>query len=428
MSNISYILDNKEIYEDVLKKRFFKDTELIENIQKIHSEYVAKLFEMETQKKIKNKITKIISKKYDDKDIEFIKSIGYEITDNREYYLNLSKEINQKIILLTDETQNLLKNRELLVQKVPNLLGDKTPIDINEDNNPIVKTFGESLQKGVEHHILCEKYNLIENVSEYSGHRGYVMKNDLARLNYALMNYGLDFIRSKLFTVMYVPHFLTKKYISQVCQLSEFEETLYKINSDDNNEKYLIATSEQFLTAYNSGKQITELPVKQCGISTCFRKEAGSHGKDVTGIFRVHQFEKVEQFCITDPDKSWEMMEEMIGNAEEFYQSLGLSYRIVNIVSGALNNAAAMKYDLEGWFPGSNRYRELVSCSNTLDYFSRKLNIKNKNNNYVHMLNSTLFANTRTLCCILETYQQEDHIKIPDVLIPYFGKDKIILN
>lgn len=169
------------------------------------------------------------------------------------------------------------------------------------------------------------------------------------------------------------------------------------------------------------------LPVRYGGFSTCFRKEAGKHGKDNLGIFRVHQFEKIEQFCITSPEESWNMHEEMLKIAEEFHQSLGLSYRVVNIVSGELNNAASKKYDLEGWFPGLGTYKELVSCSNCTDYQSRRLDVKfgsqkvNNEQKYVHMLNSTLCATGRAICCLLETHQTETGINVPEVLRPFLS-------
>eukprot|EP01015_Nassula_variabilis_P034371 TRINITY_DN844_c0_g1_i2.p1 TRINITY_DN844_c0_g1~~TRINITY_DN844_c0_g1_i2.p1 ORF type:complete len:212 (-),score=56.37 TRINITY_DN844_c0_g1_i2:105-740(-) len=176
-----------------------------------------------------------------------------------------------------------------------------------------------------------------------------------------------------------------------------------------------------------------DLPIRFAGTSTCFRKEAGAHGKDTWGIFRIHQFEKVEQFVITTPEESVKAQEEMIATAEEFYQSLGLPYRVVNIVSGALNDAAAKKYDLEAWFPGYNAYRELVSCSNCTDYQSRALEIRcgikkanQQEKKYVHMLNGTLCATERTLCCLLENYQTEKGVKVPEVLIPFMhGQDFI---
>lgn len=175
-----------------------------------------------------------------------------------------------------------------------------------------------------------------------------------------------------------------------------------------------------------------ELPIRFAGISPCFRKEAGAHGKDVWGIFRVHQFEKVEQFVICSPEDSWTIHEEMIKVSEEFYQSLNLPYRVINIVSGALNDAAAKKYDLEAWFPGYDAYRELVSCSNCTDYQSRSVNIRLRTDKkqsdekkFVHMLNGTLCATERTLCCILENYQTEKGVIVPEPLRQFVGTDFI---
>lgn len=173
-----------------------------------------------------------------------------------------------------------------------------------------------------------------------------------------------------------------------------------------------------------------DLPLKYAGVSTCFRKEAGAAGKDMWGIFRVHQFEKVEQFCISTPEESWKIHEQMIDVSERFYQSLELPYQVINIVSGALNDAAAKKYDLEAWFPGYNAFRELVSCSNCTDYQSRSLDIRLRTNikdkkDYVHMLNGTLCATERTLCCILENYQTPEGVRVPTVLQPFVGAEFI---
>jgi len=191
----------------------------------------------------------------------------------------------------------------------------------------------------------------------------------------------------------------------------------------------LIATSEQPIASFHRNEWIEpkKLPIKYAGWSTCFRKEAGGHGKEAWGLFRVHQFDKIEQFYITHPDKSWEAHEEMLGACEEFYQSLGLSYHVVAIVSGALNNAAAKKLDLEAWFPNYGTYRELVSCSNCTDYQSRRLNIRMQagttkgeaTKQYVHMLNCTLTATSRTLCCILENYQTNEGVTVPEILRPF---------
>jgi seryl-tRNA synthetase len=196
---------------------------------------------------------------------------------------------------------------------------------------------------------------------------------------------------------------------------------------------YLIATAEQPISCLHRNEWFDrdELPKTYGGISPCFRKEAGAHGRDTWGIFRVHQFEKVEQFILCAPEDSWEAHEKMIKTSEEFMQSLGLPYRVINIVSGALNDAAAKKYDLEAWFPGYEEFRELQSVSNCLDYQSRNVNIrlrdiKNKEEKkFVHMLNGTLCATERTLCCILENYQTEKGLKVPEVLIPFVGTDFI---
>merc|ERR550539_2179880 len=230
--------------------------------------------------------------------------------------------------------------------------------------------------------------------------------------------------------------------MSLTAQLEEFDEALYKVTGGDGQEekdKYLIATSEQPISAMHMGEWLTpqDLPINYAGVSTCFRKEAGSHGKDAWGIFRVHQFEKIEQFVYCDPEKSWEEHETMTKIAQDFYESLGFHYRVVNIVSGELNNAAAKKFDLEAWFPTLGLYRELVSASNCTDYQARAMETRYgqssavgpgemKKKEYVHMLNATLCATSRTICCILENYQEEDGIRVPDVLQPYMGGQKTI--
>merc|ERR1719283_114290 len=195
-------------------------------------------------------------------------------------------------------------------------------------------------------------------------------------------------LAEKEFTPLYTPFFMKKEVMQEVAQLSQFDDELYKVvgkgseNVEDKtvSEKYLIATSEQPIAAFHRDEWISEkqLPIKYAGISSCFRQEVGSHGRDTRGIFRVHQFEKVEQFVICSPhdNESWKLLDEMVENAEEFYKALNIPYRIVGIVSGALNNAAAKKWDLEAWYPGSGSFRELCSCSNCTDYQSRRLLIR----------------------------------------------------
>ena len=274
-----------------------------------------------------------------------------------------------------------------------------------------------------------------ERGTRVAGHRGYFLKGNAVLLNQAIIMYAMHWNTERGFTMLQTPYFMNKDIMAGVAQLEDFDESLYHVEGEEGEEKYLIATSEQPICGYHMGEWIDEkdLPLKYTGFSTNFRKEAGAHGKDTWGIFRVHQFDKVEQFMITKPEDSWEAHEYLIKNCRDFYESLGLPYRVVNIVSGALNNAAAKKYDLEGWFPGYQNYRELVSCSNCTDYQSRAMEIRcgatkknNEDKKYVHMLNSTLCALTRTLCCILENYQTPEGIKIPTVLQMLMGGKEFI--
>jgi len=225
---------------------------------------------------------------------------------------------------------------------------------------------------------------------------------------------------------------MRKEFMAKTAQLEQFDEELYKVieGHEGEEDKYLIATSEQPISALHAGEWFEspkeQLPIRYAGYSTCFRKEAGSSGKDTWGIFRVHQFEKVEQFLITSPDESWTHFDAMVANSEEFYQSLGLPYQLVAIVSGALNLAASKKYDLEAWFPYQGAHKELVSTSNCADYQSRRLEVRHglkkggeERKQYVHMLNGTLCATGRALCCIAENWQTPEGLTIPPVLRPY---------
>lgn len=330
------------------------------------------------------------------------------------------------------------------VNQVGNLVHKSVVESQDEDNNELVRTWKpESLAEigsiasctGAEaklshHEILLrlDGYDPERGV-RIVGHRGYFLRNYGVFLNQALINYGLSFLAKNDYTPLQAPVMMNKEVMAKTAQLSQFDEELYKV-MDGDDEKYLIATSEQPISAYHAGEWFEspqeQLPVRYAGYSSCFRREAGSHGKDAWGIFRVHAFEKIEQFVLTEPEKSWEEFDRMIGLSEEFYKSLGLPYRVVGIVSGELNNAAAKKYDLEAWFPFQKEYKELVSCSNCTDYQSRNLEIrcgiKQQNQTekkYVHCLNSTLSATQRALCCILENYQTEDGLVIPEVLRRY---------
>uniref|UniRef100_A0AAQ4RWS5 serine--tRNA ligase n=1 Tax=Gasterosteus aculeatus aculeatus TaxID=481459 RepID=A0AAQ4RWS5_GASAC len=337
------------------------------------------------------------------------------------------------------------------LREIGNLLHPSVPISNDEDaDNKVERTWGDcSVQKKYSHVDLVVMIDGFdgERGAVVAGSRGYFLKGPLVFLEQALITYALRLLHGKNYTMLYTPFFMRKEVMQEVAQLSQFDDELYKVigkgseKADDNSvdEKYLIATSEQPIAAFLRDEWLKpeDLPIRYAGFSTCFRQEVGSHGRDTRGIFRVHQFEKIEQFVYASPHdgKSWEMFDEMIGTAEEFYQTLGIPYRIVNIVSGALNHAASKKLDLEAWFPGSGAFRELVSCSNCLDYQARRLRIRYGQTKkmmdkaeYVHMLNATMCATTRVMCAILENYQTEEGIVIPEMLQPFMppGMTEII--
>jgi seryl-tRNA synthetase len=336
------------------------------------------------------------------------------------------KAIEEEIVQTELRKKELKVEIDQLINKVGNIVEDGVPVSQDEDaDNKVERKWGNPRDpKGLLNH-----HDLLWRIGGYepergvgvAGHKGYFLRDVGVLLNQAFINYGIAFLRKRAYTVVQPPFFMKKEVMAGVAQLEEFDEALYKVSGDGGEEKYLIATSEQPLCGYHMGEWIDEktLPIRYGGISTCFRKEAGSSGRDVWGIFRVHQFEKVEQFVIVegDLDTSKKMQEEMIATAEEFYQSLGFPYHVINIVSGALNNAAIKKYDLECWFPGYNSYRELVSCSNCTDYQSRSMEIRcgltkkqgDTEKKYVHMLNATLCATGRAICCLLENYQVRNY-------------------
>ncbi|EKX49677.1 hypothetical protein GUITHDRAFT_67599 [Guillardia theta CCMP2712] len=380
--------------------------------------------------------------------------------ENADELIAKAKEIDAEIKAAEELCNKCMAERDEMLCKIGNLVPDSVPVSDDEDNNAIIRTFAlekvlqtesvpefkivkeldaaASKHEGKLSHVdLVPMLGLAdtERGAAIAGNRGYFLVGDGVLLNQALISYGLAFLCPRGYVPIQTPFFMQKDAMAAVAQLAQFDEELYKV-SGEGDDKYLIATSEQPICAYHRNLWVDpkELPRKYVGISTCFRKEVGSHGRDTLGIFRVHQFEKIEQFCVTSPEdnKSWEMLEEMIGTSEEFYKSLGIPYRVVAIVSGALNDAAAKKYDLEAWFPGSGAYRELVSCSNCTDYQARRVETRfgasaaQKKQSYVHMLNSTLTATERTLCCLVENYQTEDGMNVPEVLQPFMGGKKFI--
>jgi len=271
----------------------------------------------------------------------------------------------------------------------------------------------------------------MERAAKISGSRFFFLKNEIVRMNQALINFALDFLFEKGYTLIQPPYMIKKNAMEGAVILADFEEVIYKIERED---LYLIGTSEHSMASMHMDEILDgkKLPIRYAGISPCFRKEAGTHGKDMKGIFRVHQFEKVEQFIYSRPEESMTEHERMLDITEEFYEKIGIPYRLVLLCSADLGKISAKTYDIEAWMPSQNTYREIVSCSNCTDYQARRLRIRfrnkaNEETRFVHTLNSTLVATERTMVAIIENCQTaKQTIEVPMVLQKYMGDIKEI--
>jgi len=364
-----------------------------------------------------------------------------------------AKELLRKLEVLEKELKRIEEEREKALWSLPNIVHDTVPIGPDDTYNmPIrfwgmprvwighIEQFKEQTEKygfKIDYEVIDWKpvghADMLENIlglgdtlkaGEVAGSRFYYLFDDLVWLDLALLFYAMDYLTSKGYRLVLPPYMLRYKVMNGVIDMDTFKDAIYKIEDED---LYLIATAEHPLAALHYKEDIPEemLPLKYAGISPCFRKEAGAGSRDLKGIFRVHQFHKVEQFIYAKPEESWDLMEELIGNAEYLFQGLGLPYRIVNIASGDLGAPAAKKYDLETWMPAQGKYREMVSCSNVTDWQAYRLKIRlirrrGMKKEYLHTLNSTAIASTRTITAILENFQEPDGvIVIPKVLRKY---------
>ena len=349
--------------------------------------------------------------------------------------LEMMKEVSQKLEEM-EETQNKVElDYKKLALTIPNLIHESVPIGVDETANKEIKKWGEPprLDFKVQDHVdFSTSLDLVdlERAAKVAGARFYFLKNDFVQLNQALIQYALDFLSKKKYNLIQPPYMINRNSMEGAIIAEDFENVIYKVEGED---LYLIGTSEHAIAAMYSDEILdgTKLPIRYAGVSPCFRKEAGTHGKDQKGIFRVHQFEKIEQFVFSRPEDSWKEHELMLSIAEEFYKNLGIPYKVMLLSSGNMGKISAKTYDIEAWMGGQNAYREIVSCSNCLDYQARRLKIRfrdktNEQTQYLHTLNSTLVATTRTLVAIMENFQTKDgHINVPEVLQRYVGKNTI---
>ena len=335
-----------------------------------------------------------------------------------------------------EETQNKTESEyRKLVYSIPNLLHESVPIGPDNSKNKEVRRWGTIPQFDfdvIDHIDIAEKLNLLEleRAAKIAGARFYYLRGDLVKLNQSLIQFALDFLAEKGYSMFQPPYMINRKAMEGAIIANDFEDVIYKIDGED---LYLIGTSEHAMASMYADEILDgkSLPIRCAAVSPCFRKEAGAHGKDQKGIFRVHQFEKIEQFVFSRPEDSWTEHENMISITEEFFQKLEIPYNVILLSSGDMAKISAKTYDLEAWIAGQNAYREIASCSNCLDYQSRRLKIRfrdktNEETKYLHTLNSTLVATERTMVAILENFQTKDgHVNVPNALQKYLGKKTI---
>ena len=340
-------------------------------------------------------------------------------------------QISSKLDDMENQRKTIDDDYHRLSFSIPNMIHDSVPKGPDESFNKQVRTWGNipKFDFAIKDHIdLGLELDIIdlERASKTAGARFYYLKGGLVKLGQALTAFALDFVSERDYNLIQPPYMINRQSMEGAVIADDFEEVIYKVQDED---LFLIGTSEHAIASmhYDEILEGANIPLRYASISPCFRKEAGAHGKDQKGIFRVHQFEKIEQFIFCRPEESWNEHEKMIKNTEEFYQELEIPYRLMLLSSGDMGKVSAKTYDIEAWMAGQNAYREIVSCSNCLDYQSRRLKIRfreksNEDTKYIHTLNSTLIAIERTMVAILENNQTKDgHIEIPKVLQKYFG-------
>jgi seryl-tRNA synthetase len=409
--------ENPEAVRQMLKKRNMTDFPLDELIvlHRLRGDIIIKTQQLRRQKNLLSEAIAIKKKSKQD--------ASFELAEMKQVSALLDKTESEAIQI--EEKFNLL------MKALPNLLHEMVPVGKDEHDNKIVRQNGSIIKPnfGPKDHIdIATTLDLVDlnRAAKVSGARFYFLKNELVMLNQALINFALDFLSEHNYALIQPPYMIRREPMAGSVILSDFEDVIYKIEQED---LYMIGTSEHAIASMHMDEILEgiKLPIRYAGFSSCFRKEAGAHGRDMKGIFRVHQFEKVEQFIYCRPDESCREHERMLALSEEFIKQLGIPYRVMLLCSGDTGKISAKTYDIEAWMAGQNAYREIVSCSNCLDYQARRLRIRfrdktNEETRLVHTLNSTLVATERTIVAILENFQTSSGgVEIPKVLQKYMG-------
>jgi len=421
------MLDIKLIREtpDVVRQNLIRrgmDTDVVDTVLKYDEEWRKNVTEGNALKKRKNEISlEIGSLKREKKDASHLITEMGDISKKMEGADRLAEEYKEK--------------RDYLLMRLPNILHESVPTGEGEEGNEVLREWGEKRQFSFTPRSHVDLLDILEVAdlergAKVSGARFYYLKNELVLLDLAIQKVAIDFMVGKGYVPIYPPLMIKRRAYEGVTDLADFEDVLYKIDGED---LYLIATSEHPMGAMHMDELFERklLPLRYAGVSPCFRKEAGAHGKDTKGIFRVHIFNKVEQFVFCTPETSWEEHERLLANGEELVRTLGLPYNVTTICTGDIGTVAAKKYDVNVWFPVQVAYREVISCSNCTDYQARRLNIRYREHPgaetvCVHTLNSTALATGRIMVAILENFQNEDgSVDIPEALWPWTGFEMI---
>jgi seryl-tRNA synthetase len=364
------------------------------------------------------------------------KETGRAGPEEREKLVDEGRRIAAKLSDLEPDLEHTTEYLESLLAELPNVPDDTVPDGESEEDNEVLRTHGEppSFDFEVRDHVaLGESLRMIdvERGVRTSGSRFYYLTGAAVRLEFALLQYGLEFADRHGLVPMWTPALVRREAMYGTGFLPTDEAQIYVVREDD---LYLIGTAEVTLASYHAGEivEADSLPLRYLGYSTCFRREAGTYGKDTRGVFRVHQFDKLEMFSFVSPEASRDEHERLLAIEEEWVQSLALAYRVVNVCIGELGASAAKKYDIEAWFPGQEAYREITSTSNTTDYQARRLGVRVRGeggNTPVHTLNGTLCAITRTIACLMENHQQADgSIRVPSALHPYLPEGARVIR
>jgi len=357
--------------------------------------------------------------------IKLAKTDGGDMTS----LIEAAKSIPKKIKAAEEEMTGLRERIDHILMRLPNILHESVPSGASDAENLVVKEAQGASPPGFElvhHGQLAQDLGVadFERAVKISGAGFYFLKGGLAIMDMALQQLAVKMLYERGYTIVEPPFMMRRKPYEGVTDLADFEDVMYGIEGED---EYMIATSEHPIAAMYQDEILepADLPIKYAGISSCFRKEIGKHGLDERGLFRVHQFQKIEQFIFCDPADSWELHEKLLANAEDFMTALGIPYQVVNVCTGDMGTVASKKYDIEGYSPREDKFIELVSCSNCTAYQATRLNIRmrgKEGTKPLHTLNSTMVATSRTLRLILENYQREDgSVEVPKALLPYMN-------